>query len=38
MSDEEIADLLNMGGEQQPKKPFGNENITEDEAVEMDKK
>jgi hypothetical protein len=38
MSDEEIADLLNMGSEQQPKKPFGNEKITEDEAVEMDKK
>ena len=38
MSDEEIADLLNMGGEQQPKKPFGNEEITEDQAVEMDKK
>jgi hypothetical protein len=38
MSDEEIADLLNMGDEQQPQKPFGNEKITEDQAVEMDKK
>lgn len=38
MSDEEIADLLNMGDEQQPQKPFGNEKITEDQAVGMDKK
>ena len=40
MSDDEIMDLLGMGGEEQPtaQKPFGNESISEDEAVEMDKK
>jgi hypothetical protein len=40
MSDNEIMDLLGMSDEEQPaaQKPFGNESISEDEAVEMDKK
>jgi hypothetical protein len=39
MSDEEIDRLLGgMGEEQAPQKPFGNQKISEDEAVEMDRK
>jgi hypothetical protein len=40
MSDDEIMDLLGMSGEElpAPQKPFGNERISEDEAVEMDKR
>jgi hypothetical protein len=39
MSDEEIDRLLGgMEEEQAPQKPFGNQKISEDEAVEMDRK
>jgi hypothetical protein len=36
MSEEEIMRLLGLS-EEEPEKPFGNERISEDEAVEMDK-
>jgi phage gp29-like protein len=36
MSDQEILALLGLA-EEEPEKPFGNERISEDEAVEMDK-
>jgi phage gp29-like protein len=36
MSDQEILALLGLT-EEEPEKPFGNERISEDEAVEMDK-
>jgi hypothetical protein len=39
MSDEEIEQLLgSLGTEEEPQKPFGNQKISEDEAVEMDSK
>jgi hypothetical protein len=39
MTDEEIDRLLGgMEEEQAPQKPFGNQKISEDEAVEMDRK
>jgi hypothetical protein len=40
MTDDEIEQLLGgmEDGEESPKKPFGNQAITEDEAVEMDRK
>ncbi len=40
MTDEEIDKLLGGLGqeEESPEKPFGNDQITEDEAVEMDRK
>jgi hypothetical protein len=40
ISDEELSMLLGLtkgDTEEEPVKPFGNERITEDEAVEMDK-
>ena len=41
ISDEELAEIMGLGGEseeeEEPTKPFGNQIITEDEAVEMDK-
>ena len=38
ISDDDIYNLLGLGNdEEQPQKPFGNETISEDEAVEMDK-
>jgi hypothetical protein len=37
MSDDDIYNLLGMNDEEEPQKPFGNEDITEDEAVNMDK-
>jgi hypothetical protein len=38
MTDDEIEKLLGGLEEEPPKKPFGNQGITEDEAVEMDRK
>jgi hypothetical protein len=39
MSDEEIEQLLeSLGTDEEPQKPFGNQKISEDEAVEMDSK
>jgi hypothetical protein len=40
ISDEELMETLGLGGdeeEEEPTKPFGNQSISEDEAVEMDK-
>jgi hypothetical protein len=38
ISDDDIYNLLGLGEEEdEPQKPFGNETISEDEAVEMDK-
>jgi hypothetical protein len=40
ISDEELMETLGLGGdeeEEEPIKPFGSQNISEDEAVEMDK-
>ena len=37
ISDEELSAMLGLSEEEKPVKPFGNERITEDEAVEMDK-
>lgn len=40
ISDDELSSLLGLDGgdtEEEPVKPFGNDKITEDEAVEMDK-
>ena len=41
LSDDELSelyDILGIGGESDAQKPFGNEKITEDEAVNMDRK
>ena len=42
ISDEELAEIMGLGSEsgeeEEPTKPFGNQIITEDEAVEMDGK
>jgi hypothetical protein len=38
MTDEEIEKLLGGLGDESPEKPFGNQIITEDEAVDMDRK
>ena len=41
LSDDELSelyDILGIGGESDAQKPFGNEKITEDEAVDMDRK
>jgi hypothetical protein len=38
LSDDDIYNLLGLGEEEEePQKPFGDETISEDEAVEMDK-
>jgi hypothetical protein len=37
-SPEELQEILGEEGEEEPEKPFGNQTISEDEAVEMDRK